>query len=379
MVANFPYNQTKGQNKLSTNTSVQSKNTYPAKHLKVLVFCNTTSTGSLSILYDKKSDTYSGFLFKLWEYIARIENFECEYVPLEGKLRTKKGKTYDEAVKIFSKSKYDVCIGDFSATAGRAKIVKFTRSVMLSKPVLVYRKAGTSILEVISRFIKTFFLTIGFPILVLLTLAGILGYFLHKSDTKRRNLHISIWGTIGAFLQEPGMTVEKTNPKNIRGVIISFLILLAAFYFAIYLQARATAAEINKGKIYDPFQKGIKGKRIIASAGGSFVELVKSQGGIPVPISGTQTEIIQKWKTKYTSIPGLVTNDSYYFLHNLEDQNIYLSSYQIPYDQVCFLVPHKSISILNKINHGILIAHDNKMSSKLCKMYWTSYPAICRI
>ena len=76
---------------------------------------------ALSIRYDKKSNLYRGFLFELWEYIAKINNFVCQYTPLEGKLHNKKGKTYNEAVDFFSKSRYDVCIGDFSATAERAK------------------------------------------------------------------------------------------------------------------------------------------------------------------------------------------------------------------------------------------------------------------
>ena len=125
-------------------------------------------------------------------------------------------------------------------------------------------KTITSIIS--QSYYKLFLNTVGQPIIVLIILALILGYFLHKSDTKSRSLHISLWGTIGAFLQEPGMTVEKTNPKNYRSVITSFIILLAAFYFAIYLQAKATVAEINKAKIYDPFRNGIKDKKIAASA-----------------------------------------------------------------------------------------------------------------
>ena len=89
--------------------------------------------------------------------------------------------------------------------------------------------------------------------------------------------------------------------------------------------------------------------------------------------------MIKTWLDKYPNVPGLITNDSFYFLNNLEDQNIYISSYQLHYDQICFIVKWKMGPILSHINKGILIAHDNKMSSKLCKMYCSSYPKMCRI
>ena len=259
------------------------------KKLKVMVYGNGGPQQS-SIKISSNGD-YSGFLFDLWEWIAKDMDVKLEYKTIEGREKNKNGKTYKEAVELFSKSDYDVLIGDFSVTKEREEVVDFTRSVMLEKPIILYRSEATPMLSAVKEAVRKFAL----PFAYLVILGILLGFLLYKVDPKARSLSWALFGTVSSLLGESGTVVEKTDPKKLKSVLWGVLILVTAFYFNIYLSAKATAAEIAQKDDMDPFKSGIKGEFVAAGAGSSFAELLKSQGAVVAPI--TKKDAVQ-WQKK---------------------------------------------------------------------------------
>ncbi len=66
---------------------------------------------------------------------------------------------------------------------------------------------------------------------------------------------------------------EPTDPNKLKSSLWATLILVTAFYFNIYLSAKATAAEIAQKDDMDPFKSGIKGEFVAASQNSAFSEL----------------------------------------------------------------------------------------------------------
>ena len=362
--------------------NIQKK--YKDKPLNVLVYCNSSLLDSNSIEYNKLTNTYTGFLWELWIYIAKQMKINCKYYRLEGVVTDKKSNiTYNKAIEYFynNKDKYDIMIGDFSVTRERENLVDFTRPIMLQKPVLLYKDEKmknffnyNSIISFIKYNAK--------PIMILLVIATILGIILHYTDRKSRDVHLSIFGTIGAFLAEPGTIVERTNPKNLFGVIASFLILVTAFYFAIYLQARATAHEVKEIDMNDPFVgvNGIEGKVFALPQGISYISLIKQRGGKILELKGDMTEqLYRKWINNEFKADGMVSTDSYYKTNIKGKYPIRSSKYQYGYDQIAFVTQHRNKELREAIDIEIIQASDNDTSQKICFKYNKGNVSVCRI
>ena len=214
------------------------------KKLKVMVYGNGgPQQSSIKI---SGSGGYSGFLYDLWSWIAKDMDVKIEYKTIEGREKNKDGVTYNEAVDLFRKSDFDVLIGDFSVTKKREEKIDFTRSVMLEKPIILYRREDTPMLSAAKEAVKKF----AMPFLYLIILGLLLGLLLYKVDPKARSLPWALFGTISSLLGESGTVVEKTDPKKLKSSLWAILILVTAFYFNIYLSAKATAAEIAQKMIW---------------------------------------------------------------------------------------------------------------------------------
>ena len=357
---------------------------YKNKPLNVLVYCNSSLLDSNSIEYNHLTNTYHGFLWELWVYIAKKLEIKCNYHRLEGVITDKESNiTYNKAIEYFYKhqDKYDVMINDFSVTRERENLVDFTRPVMLQKPVLIY------IDNDLSRFfnltnIKSFISYNTKPILILLAIAGILGLILHYSDKKSRDVYLSVFGTVGAFLAEPGTIVERTNPKNIFGVVASFIILLTAFYFAIFLQARATAHQVKDQSTNDPFVgvNGIEGKKFALPEGIAYISLIKQRGGIVKELKGDMTEdLYRKWINNKFEADGMVTTENYYETTLKGKYPLRKSNYQYGFDQIAFVTHHNNKELREAIDIEIIQASDNDISQKLCFKYNKNNLKACRI
>lgn len=357
---------------------------YKNKPLNVLVYCNSSLLDSNSIEYNHLTNTYHGFLWELWVYIAKQLDLKCNYHRLEGVITDKKSNiTYNKAIEYFynNQDKYDVMINDFSVTRERENLVDFTRPVMLQKPVLIYKDTDLSRFFNLSN-IKSFILFNTKPILILLAIAGILGLILHYSDKKSRDVYLSVFGTVGAFLAEPGTIVERTNPKNIFGVIASFIILLTAFYFAIFLQARATAHQVKEQSADDPFigVNGIKGKIFALPEGIAYISLIKHRGGIIKELKGDMTEDIYKnWFNNKFKADGMVTTENYYETTLKGKYPLKKSMYQYGFDQIAFVTNHNSKELREAIDIEIIQASDNDISQKMCFKYNKNNLIACRI
>ena len=365
----------KGGEKENTNTGPSD---IERKTLKVMVYGNGGPQQS-SIKISNNTD-YSGFLYDLWGWIAKDMGVKVEYKTLEGREKNKNGMSYNDAIETFRKSDYDVLIGDFSVTKEREEKVDFTRSVMLEKPVIAYRRQETHMFSALKEAVNKF----AMPFFYLIVLGLLLGLLLHRIDPKARSLQWALFGTISSLLGESGTVVERTNPNGLKNSLFAVLILVTAFYFNIYLSAKATAAEIAQKNDMDPFKGGIKGEFLAVGKGTAFEELVKNQGAVPAPIlkkqASSMSERIEYWLEKQPHVLGFIMKESTFKMGVGSRYNLALSKYRFGFDQIAFIVHRDKKDILFKLNSSLIKAQNNKIARDLCSQYYAGkYLKFCRI
>ena len=364
---------TEGDEDISTGPSKIKR-----KKLKVMVYGNGGPQQSSIII--STGGSYSGFLYDLWSWIAKDMDVKIEYKTIEGREKNKDGVTYNEAVDLFRKSDFDVLIGDFSVTKNREEKIDFTRSVMLEKPIILYRREDTPMFSAAKEAVKKF----AMPFLYLIILGLLLGLLLYKVDPKARSLPWALFGTISSLLGESGTVVEKTDPKKLKSSLWAILILVTAFYFNIYLSAKATAAEIAQKDDMDPFKSGIKGEFVAASQNSAFSELLKSQGAVVAPITkknaSSMSEKIEYWLEKQPHVLGFITKETTYRMGEAGRYNLNVSNYRFGFDQIAFIVHQNKKDILFRVNTSLIKAQNNKVARDLCSQYYAGeYLKFCRI
>ena len=106
----------------------------------------------------------------------------------------------------------------------------YTNPIMLDLFKIAYYPKNTEI----SNYITLFKLFIK-PIISLILLGCILGYILYLVEPKRTKTK-AIFGSLASLLGEMGRISDGTSLK-IKGMIISFIIMVVSFYSVIFLQA----------------------------------------------------------------------------------------------------------------------------------------------
>jgi ABC-type amino acid transport substrate-binding protein len=340
----------------------------------------------MRIKYNTHTRKPEGYLYDMWNFIANKLNYNVKEKIVFGKgIEPKTGRTYDEAIKLFEKSNYDVLIGNFAITNDRLKNFNFSRALALIRPVITYKQnlnesyiKQSGKLNQIKGELITFFNNYILPLIILLFISVILGYLLHLSDPKKRTINWAIWGTMGSFLAEPGTIVEMTNPKNFLSVFISFIILAVAFYFAMYLQAKAVASEIESGNVKDQFFHGLKGKTVVTTKGSFQEEIIKDKGGIPKYIdSKNYDDKINKWLGR-RDLMGLMTYEETYKNNKLKSKGINKSNFNFGHVELGFLINKKRTDILNEINNIIIFANDKKITNAMCTKYFQGNEEMCK-
>ena len=340
------------------------------KQIKIMVYVDGVGEQEASIKENSHGGIYDGFLFDLWKWVEKDINLIAEYKTINGRHNNSNGKTYDEAIDIFRKSDYDVLLGDFSVTKNREKKIDFTRTIMLEKPIIIYRSSQGSTLQLIKesivKFIKPFFYLI---------LVGIIaGFFFHKIDKKARSLHWGIFGTISSLLGESGTVVEKTNPKNFKSSLFAIFILFIAFLFNIYLTARATAAQIQEQESRDPFINGIKGQIVSSQEKSFFSELLKQTGAIVAPIPIKDSISLQSklkfWLENQKHVTGFILKESSWDFQQIYKYNLIKSKYNFGFDQIAFIVKSGKKDLLFQINNSLIKSQNKKISMGICSKYY---------
>ena len=89
---------------------------------------------------------YSGFLFDIWQLIAKKNNFNCVYTSINQSNYTAAMKKYGD--------KYDVIIGNISNGVTRYKYVNFTNPLKINK-IGIMRKKKFKAISFSHKYIKS--------------------------------------------------------------------------------------------------------------------------------------------------------------------------------------------------------------------------------
>jgi len=321
------------------------------------------------LLYKDSEDNYTGLIMDVWEQITKKANIKSKYIYIEK-------PNYNNEIKNLNKEKYDVLIGDISVISERSKLANYTRTLFLSKDVIVFKRNDTFNTSFLSSILKIFIK----PLAIFLGLGFLFGYILYLFD-KKRGLHWSLWGTIGSLLGEPGTIVERANIKKHSALFSSGVILLVAFFFTMYLQSIITAKSVTYLNKYDPHLKSIIDNKMLVNEGDSHIFTLIHHGAEPVYIKkdeNSRDNYLKSLKNK-KEIDGYITT----IINAKRDVELYpslsISEYDFGYDQIAFMVKKNRNDLLQRINTSIVKLQENNFIKNKCELYLPNKERICDI
>jgi ABC-type amino acid transport substrate-binding protein len=220
--------------------------------IKVFVLTGPETNGIVAHKYTKEDGTtdYRGFSLDLFRQAIEHGHlndkfiFEIVYMKDAGKIN------YQEIVESVAAGKYDIAIGGFINTPVREKLVDFTVPTKIDSTSLYYvpDKSSHDIeMETLKDIARLIAIAIGVGLIV----GTLLFYFnpkrkgLHEKLTKKGFFYRTIMTTIASMFGEMGYLSENSTP-NLKGVVIAIIIMVLAFLFGIFIQAKLTTSMIEE-------------------------------------------------------------------------------------------------------------------------------------
>lgn len=331
-------------------------------------------------LFYNKNNELEGIIYNSWKQIKSKLDYNFQEIIIN------KDNLIDFDKQIDS---FDIVIGLYSSlfiTDSFDKTIPF----FLTKSVFIYNeeeKKELSILEDIEN--KTKFLQLTFkiglqPFLLLLFLGIILGIFVYITN-RDRGFFDSIYTVFVTLLQEPGRLIDRKRPhifnNNIFHLILVLLVLTISFFFAMYIQAKTTAAMVYAAKINTSYDT-------------TFINSINEKMIITLPIPQI-TNHLQSNNIKY-KIYNILSNDT--ILKELDNgsvdaaiidsiradelvktNNYFISSYPLGYVTQHILINKKHPKVLSHTNTQIQELSSTNYIRNVCESYNIINTDLCNI
>ena len=316
--------------------------------------------------------TYSGFLYEIWANIydvlkkqPDIGNIEQEFI-----ISSKTGITYDDMYNLVKEGKYDMAVANFSilgADSGRTGNL-YTRPIYLNKLAIGYIPEDHNI----EWFFKILFKEFLPPLVALLILCIIFGIIVNKYS-HRGSFITDMWQSFTTLLG--GGALERRlsdNPlrQTWKSYFAVFIILIVAFYFDMYLQARITTG-LSELSQTQRLLDDLSGREILKTRGTkgySFIE--ENLGGVLVDVP-TDKNIIDYYVNNHVKYHGFVKSFVALIQAKKKYPRLQISQQNWGYDEIGFII-HNDIEhyyLQNEINDIIVHLQKQGIIINKCKQY----------
>jgi len=335
---------------------------------KQVINKNDISNKNLKVKILGKEEDGSGVKFniKLWEKVKAIlekDGYQITETVI-------KNPNYNNEIKNFKNEGFDMVVGFISIIYSRSKFGNYTVPIILDQFVIGFEPKDlyeNTFWYQVLRNIGTILLIFSF--LVVIFSLGLYFYGNHyKKKGARMRWHF--FGVMAALLGEPGSIVESIDIRNNYSVIITFFILLAMFVLSLLLEAALTQqiVEDDIDAEDDPIGTDIKGMKLMAEKGSSFINAIKNKGGIPIPVKTGYNKIQDHYLKNKTQAAGYVTEASSWgeLKQTGKYPTLVKSKFQFPYDEAGWIVDVQNNVLLDKINQILIKYREDKTIKKLC-------------
>ena len=347
------------------------------EHIKVFVLTGDETNGIVAHKYKKEGKTdYRGFSLDLFRQVIeepRMKDkyiFDFEFMKNEGKIN------YQEIVEQVASGKYDIAIGGFINTAGREKIVDFTVPTKIDSTALFY-VPDTSKTDINIQTIKEIVQLISVAIMLGLIIGIIVFYF----NPKRKFLHLkhvrmakngsfyrTIMTMIASMFGEMGYLSENSTP-NLKGLIITATIMILAFLFVIFIQAKLTTSMLEERINRNLSLYSVTRGTILGHEGYALAKRFEELGGkveyIKDADNGQLIDMYLKNRDKYIGV-AISYCDGYPYLQVYPQLSTSLHDNHVS----GFPVNQSKTNFLEDLNMGIMRMTSDQSLRALCKTYF---------
>ena len=344
------------------------------ENIKVYVLTGPETSGIVAHEFKENGKTnWRGFSLDVFrraiqDPVVRDKyTFDFEFMKDPGKVN------YEKIVQNVAAGKYDIAIGGFINTAAREKIVDFSVPTKIDSTALFYVPKGGSA-DIKIQTIKEIATLIGIAVGLGILFGIILHYVnpkrkaAHKGLTKKGFFYRTVMTSVASMFGEMGYLSENSTP-NVKGLFIAILLIVIAFLFLIYIQARLTTAmieeRINKNVSDLTIARGI----ILGHEGYALAKRFEELGGnVKFIKDATNDQLIDMYlknKDKYIGValsycdgfPELIVHPE--LSTSLHDNHV-----------SGFPVNDSKVSFLNDLNSAIMNMMKDGSLTALCKKYF---------
>ena len=344
------------------------------ERIKVFVLTGEETNGIVAHKYKEQGNTdYRGFSLDLFRQVIEEPHMKDKYI-FDFEFMKEAGKiNYQEIVEHVAVGKYDVAIGGFINTAGREKIVDFTVPTKIDSTALFYvpdRSKSDIKIETIKEIATLIGLALGLGLII-----GILLFYfnpkrkrLHGKITKKGFFYRTIMTAIASMFGEMGYLSENSTP-NIRGILIAVSIMILAFLFVIFIQARLTSSMLEERINRNLNKYAITRGTILGHEGYALAKRFEELGAkvkyIKDADNGQLIDMYLKNRDKYIGV-AISYCDGYPYLQVYPELSTSLHDNHVS----GFPINQKRTNFLNDINIGIMRMTSDQSLRALCKTYF---------
>lgn len=292
--------------------------------INVLVLVGDTSNGLLThIRKIEESIDYYGFSWDIFKQIKNMPEIKNKY-DFNFINSNFNDMNYDVTINKVNKGLYDLSIGLYIHTNERDNKVLFTKPVLIDD-IAVFHFDNNNFYKTSKYVIKK----ISKLIIILIVLGFLAGFIIYYFDPNRKLmlnkinqkkfLARSLMTGISTFFGEMGYLSENSSP-NFKSLAIITVIMLTAFIFIQYMQAKITALVIEKNDNRDLNLKELKEKPLLGHYGYAMAESLEKIGlKIKYQKNKSNKELFKEYENNYDKYNGVVISyaDGYSFLKEI--------------------------------------------------------------
>lgn len=346
------------------------------EHIKVFVLTGPETSGIVAHeLKNSQGDIeYKGFAIDLFTqavqqpHMKNNYTFDIEFMKDKGKIN------YDKIVQQVGDGTYDIAIGGFVNTSGREKIVDFTVPTKIDSTALYYVPKESNF-DIKAETIKQIIQLVSVAI-ILGILMGILIFYinpkrkhLHTGLSKKGFFYRTIMTTVASMFGEMGYLSENTTP-NIKGLVIAIFVMILAFLFLIFIQAKLTTSMIETKINRDLSEYTVNRGIVLGHEGYALARRFEEMGGHVKYIKNVDNQqlidMYLKNQDKYIGV-AISYCDGYPFLQVNPELNASLGHGN---HATGFPVNSQRTQFLSDLNTAIMNMISDKSLRTLCESYF---------
>lgn len=324
----------------------------------------------------KKTYTFSGFLFKIWQMIADANNYECTYTYI--------GDIYYTKLLKEGQGKYDVIIGNISELPKRFEFFNFTKLVKLNPISLIVSNSKGRF-----TFLKTFIMNLIKPLIVLVLVGIILGLGLDFANKGRRlipehepkrSILRPILSAIASMFGEMGFVTERASltPLSITMIMITIVI---SYYSSIYLQASTVGDIIDYKRQSIIKDKPISTLRLFSLKGNAIAKNFFEKLGAKVDYfeSSEVDKFLEKYKKNINKYDGLIFDYDTAVDITTKESDLIIDPNVFGYDKIVFGIAKNNPQLHAEINTRLISLHENLDIFSICSSHKNVNPELCAV